>query len=75
MGQVYILRSKKIETLLNVTSISKLSQGHFSANITQFSEQLSLSPFTIVLLTNICQIRQNPLVKTASVRYLKSRFS
>ena len=35
-----------IETLHNVTSSSKLSHGHFSANITKFSEQLSLTPFS-----------------------------
>ena len=30
---------------LNVTSFSKLSHGHFPANITKFSEQLCLTPF------------------------------
>ena len=39
-----MLRSKEIET--NVTSFSKLSQEHFYANITKFSEQLSLAPLS-----------------------------
>ena len=34
---------QKIETLHNVTSFSKFSRGHFSANVTKFSEQLSLT--------------------------------
>ena len=38
------LYSKEIETLHNVTPFSKLTHGHFSANITKFSEQLSLTP-------------------------------
>ena len=32
------------ETLHNVTSFSKLSRRHFSADVTKFSEQLSLAP-------------------------------
>ena len=40
------LRSQEIETIHNVTSFSKLSHGHFSASITKFSEQLSLTPFS-----------------------------
>ena len=40
------LRSKEMETLHNVTSPSKLSHGHFSASITKFSEQLSLTPLS-----------------------------
>ena len=39
------LRSKEIETL-HVTSFSKLSHERFSANITKFSEQLHLTPFS-----------------------------
>ena len=39
------LRLKEIEILHNVTSFSKLCHGYFSANITKFSEQLSLTPF------------------------------
>ena len=39
-----MLRSEEIET--NVTSFSKLSHGHFYANITKFSEQLSLAPLS-----------------------------
>ena len=35
---------QKTETLHNVTSFSKLSRGHFSAHVTKFSEQLSLTP-------------------------------
>ena len=35
-----------METLHNVISSSKLSHGHFSANITKFSEQLSLTPLS-----------------------------
>ena len=38
--------SKEIETLHNVTSFSKLSYGHFSENITKFSEHLSLASFS-----------------------------
>ena len=39
------LHSKEIEILHNVSSFSKLCYGYFSANITKFSEQLSLTPF------------------------------
>ena len=35
---------KKTETLHNVSSVSKLSRGHFSAHVTKFSEQLPLTP-------------------------------
>ena len=40
-----VLHSKEIETLHNVT-FSKFSHKHFSVNITKFSEQLSLKPFS-----------------------------
>ena len=33
-----------MESLHNVTSFNKISHGHFSANVTKFSEQLSLTP-------------------------------
>ena len=39
------LRSKEIGTLHNVIFFSKLSHRHFSANITKFLEQLSVTPF------------------------------
>ena len=67
------LCSKEIKTLHNVTFFSELSHGHFSANITKFSEQLSLTPF-LNYFVNV-KIRQHPLLKTASVQYLKSIFS
>ena len=35
---------KNVKTLNNVTSFSKLSHGHFPANVTKFSQQLSLTP-------------------------------
>ena len=35
-------------------SFSKLSHGHFSANITKFSEQLSLTPFSSYTDSNGC---------------------
>ena len=42
---------KKIRTLYPVTSFSKLTHGHFSASITKFSEQLSLTTSYIVIMS------------------------
>ena len=52
MNHIWRSASKEIEALHNVTFFSKLFHGHFSANITKFSEQLSLTP-THVNLDNM----------------------
>ena len=41
-----------METLYNVRFFSKLSHGHFSANITKSSEQLSSTHSQVILLMN-----------------------
>ena len=50
-----VLPSIEIETLHNVTSFSKLSHEHFSANITKISEQLPSKLFSNFIVNS--QIR------------------